>query len=127
MGIRPRAVRTDSYIQPYAERARRTGLPVLRSLFLIPRFEVHSRESAETAAAFPFYDGKDGIISQIQVDLTKHGKIVDVRVDGLDHVENPSFDIENVAHDFDTAKLNEADVPDSRVSPEGRDVILRAE
>jgi len=61
------------------------------------------------------------------VELTKHGEIVDVRVDGLDHVENLSFDIRNVTHDFDTAKLNGADVPDSRVSPEGRDVILRAE
>jgi hypothetical protein len=30
------------------------------------------------AAAFPFYDGKDGIISQVQADLTKHGEIVDV-------------------------------------------------
>ncbi|PSP80571.1 hypothetical protein BRC88_04990 [Halobacteriales archaeon QS_4_69_225] len=57
----------------------------------------------------------------------KHGEIVDVRVDGSDHVEDLSFDIENVAHDFDTAKLNGADVPDSRVSPEGGNVTLRAE
>ena len=53
------------------------------------------------------------------MDLTKHGEIVDVRVGGLDHVENLSFDIENGAHDFDTAKPNGTDVPDPRVSPEG--------
>lgn len=60
------------------------------------------------------------------MDITKHGEIVDVRVDGLNHIENLSFDIRSVAHDFDTAKLNGAkDVLDSRVSPEGRDVTLR--
>ena len=46
------------------------------------------------------------------MDLTKHGEIVDVRVDGLDHVENLSFDTENVAHDFDMAKPDGTDVPD---------------
>jgi hypothetical protein len=56
-------------------------------------FEVYLHESAETAAAFPFYDGKDGTINRVQVDLTKHGEIVDVRVDGSDHVENLSFNI----------------------------------
>ena len=30
---------------------------------------------------------------------------VDVRVDGLDYIESLSFDIEDVAYDFDTAKL----------------------
>ena len=88
---------------------------------------MHPRESAETAAAFPFYDRKDGTISRVQVDITKHGEIVDVRVDGLDHVENLSFDVRNVAHDFDTAKLNGADVPDSCVSRGSENVTLRAE
>jgi hypothetical protein len=41
-------------------------------------FEVYLHESAETAAAFPFYDGKDGTINRAQVDLTKHSEIVDV-------------------------------------------------
>jgi hypothetical protein len=45
----------------------------------------------------------------------------------LYHVENLSFEIRSVAHDFDTAKLNGADVPDSRVSRGSENVTLRAE